>query len=256
MVMKAFSRGCSSWMARSDSCASSTADTSRARSLPAACAIVIRRVTAASERMIAGSMANGSFASRGRNASSSASSDGAMRSTASAGISSPRARARAIQSVITHYYKPVADLLFVYGTLRSEFDNHYAQAALREQAEFAGRCYRARLDLPNCALSRLPSGTAGDGTRRTLPAARPESHVRDSRRVRRRRSSSACDRLRWAAAWIYRYQRNQPPDSPDRLRRFLPAVRILPSPASRHALNALAELLEEKRARGRFRFSI
>ena len=31
------------------------------------------------------------------------------------------------------------DLLFVYGTLRSEFDNAYA-TMLREKAEFVGRC--------------------------------------------------------------------------------------------------------------------
>ncbi len=62
--------------------------------------------TAPSERVTAGSPAKSSLRSRGRKASSSACREGAMRSTASGGISRSRARASAVQSVITHYYKP------------------------------------------------------------------------------------------------------------------------------------------------------
>jgi len=56
----------------------------------------------ASERVIAGSTSWVSFFSSGRKASSRACNEGAIRSTASAGISSPRARASVFQSVITH----------------------------------------------------------------------------------------------------------------------------------------------------------
>jgi gamma-glutamylcyclotransferase (GGCT)/AIG2-like uncharacterized protein YtfP len=50
---------------------------------------------------------------------------------------SARARAKAVQSVITHYYNQVAEYLFVYGTLRGEFENVHARR-LREEARLAG----------------------------------------------------------------------------------------------------------------------
>ena len=62
--------------------------------------------TALSESVIAGSVVKSSFAVRGRKSASSALREGAIRSTASAGMSRPRARASAVQSVITQYYRP------------------------------------------------------------------------------------------------------------------------------------------------------
>ena len=48
------------------------------------------------------------------------------------------------------------DLLFVYGTLRSEFDNQYARL-LRSQAMLIGPRDRAGIDLSRAALSRVTS---------------------------------------------------------------------------------------------------
>jgi gamma-glutamylcyclotransferase (GGCT)/AIG2-like uncharacterized protein YtfP len=94
--------------------------------------------TARSESVTAGSPVNSSRSSKGVNAFSSDSREGAIRSTASAGISKARARAKALQSVITHYYNQVEEYLFVYGTLRSEFENVQARK-LREEARLMGR---------------------------------------------------------------------------------------------------------------------
>jgi gamma-glutamylcyclotransferase (GGCT)/AIG2-like uncharacterized protein YtfP len=52
-------------------------------------------------------------------------------------MSSARERAKAIQSVITNYYNQVEEYFFVYGTLRSEFENVHARR-LRAEARLMG----------------------------------------------------------------------------------------------------------------------
>lgn len=104
------------------------------------------------------------------------------------------------------------DLLFVYGTLRSQFDNRYARL-LREGSEFAGRA---------TAPGTLYRISHDPGLH--YPGYRPEPHgvvhgelyrLRDPETMLRlldEYEGEEYERVRTGNAWIYQY-RTQPPES-------------------------------------------